>query len=574
MMAGTVLLASACTDFSDYNEAYTGETSAGGFNSGQTLWENILSDGELSDFAALAQKGGYDEILSASQSYTVWAPKNGTFNVSEYDAMDNASLVNRFLDNHIVRGNVQLSGEINKRVHTLNDKSYRLEGNGQYTFGDVKVSESNKPSANGTVHILEAAQEFRPNIYEYIFEADGVDSVRKYFDRYEYVVLDEEASVVGPVDEYGNQTYLDSVTYVYNSLAENRLNARLNTEDSSYTMFIPNNDAYIKAYKRIEPDFNYIGSLPYTVITFQGETANLTTNTKSIDAAYYKDSLTRWNIVRPSVFSNTNTYNKNGYPDDNVAPDDTICTTRRGKLSNVSDLLSFTQNRDDMEKSNGYARIVDSLAYLPWETWNPEITVYAAGSNMPGATSCSVDKDGQGTITYSTGETEAFTYATLSTSSNPARPTAYFYLPDVLSGAYNIYCVFVSPSYGGGLEREYKVSFTLNYSNAAGVETRANNWTNMETEFYVTADDGTKKQNKLLDTMLVSTEPFTFPVSYYGLSTNSETCAPYFTVQSARAAYNRQTAAGREWDLYDNNLRIASVILRPVEYDEYLKKHE
>lgn len=572
VMAGSVLLTSACTDFSDYNEAYTGGEILG---SDMTLWENISSDANLSEFAALVKKGGFAEKLSASQFYTVWAPVNGSFNSSEFEAMDSATLVKKFLNNHIARGNVQLSGNVDKRVHTLNEKSYKLQGYGAYTYGDYDVLSGNLPSINGTMHTINGAQEFRPNVYEYIFEAENVDSIREYFKRYEVSELDESKSVEGPIVD-GKQTFLDSVMVVYNSLSD-MLDAKISNEDSSYTMLIPTNDAYVKAYDKISQTFNYIDAVPYTNLSFKGSTLTSTAASRTIDGAYYKDSLTRLNMVGYSIFSNNDQYNKNGYPDDVVAVDDTIRTTTRGKLSNVAELLGHTINRDDMEMSNGYVRVVDSLAYRPWETWNPERYVSPSSSMyMPGATSCTVSKYLGVYTDKNAGIEESFYYADLVPNSDAGAPQAYFYLPNVGSGAYNIYCVFVSPLYGGTLAREYKVNFTLTYSDASGKQvTESNDWKNMETHFFTKDDDGNVSDAIMLDTVCVtSKEPFTFPVSYYSLFSSSTPCAPYFTVKSARAAYNKTTNGQKEWDLYDNELRIAAIILRPVEYDEYLKKDE
>ena len=75
MVAGCMLAATSCSDFSDYNaiEA-SAEPSAD-----KTLWENIKANANLSDFAEVLEKVGYDKVLNASHTYTVWAPVNGSF---------------------------------------------------------------------------------------------------------------------------------------------------------------------------------------------------------------------------------------------------------------------------------------------------------------------------------------------------------------------------------------------------------------------------------------------------------------------------------------------------------------
>ena len=80
----------SCTEFSDYNEARTDAQASGN----QTLWENIRQNSQLSEFAALIQKSGFDKELSQTQYYTVWAPLNNTFDAASLTERKSAS---RFL---------------------------------------------------------------------------------------------------------------------------------------------------------------------------------------------------------------------------------------------------------------------------------------------------------------------------------------------------------------------------------------------------------------------------------------------------------------------------------------------
>lgn len=101
VLAGAAMLVASCTDFDDYNEAYTGDGNAA---STQTLWQNISANENLSEFASLLKKAGYDEKLKGSQFYTVWAPVNGTFGYDDIAAHDSTWLVQRFLNSHIEIG--------------------------------------------------------------------------------------------------------------------------------------------------------------------------------------------------------------------------------------------------------------------------------------------------------------------------------------------------------------------------------------------------------------------------------------------------------------------------------------
>ena len=71
LLGGMVLAAASCADYSDYNTAPVDELAG----ANKTLWENISAKGELSDFAQVLQTVGYDAVLSAPTTYTVWAPQ-------------------------------------------------------------------------------------------------------------------------------------------------------------------------------------------------------------------------------------------------------------------------------------------------------------------------------------------------------------------------------------------------------------------------------------------------------------------------------------------------------------------
>jgi len=60
----------SCSDWDDHYEADNTILDS----QQATLWENISKNANLSQFASLLKKAGYDEVLNASQTYTVWLP--------------------------------------------------------------------------------------------------------------------------------------------------------------------------------------------------------------------------------------------------------------------------------------------------------------------------------------------------------------------------------------------------------------------------------------------------------------------------------------------------------------------
>ena len=144
MMAAGMLAATSCSDFSDYNEAKLDSTPSGNL----TLWENISQNPQLSEFASMVKKTGFDSELNNTRYFTVWAPMNGTFNQSELATLTDSALLVQFIKSHVAEYGHPATGLLNERIHTLNEKSFTFAGSGSYTFDGVDITASNLPSNN------------------------------------------------------------------------------------------------------------------------------------------------------------------------------------------------------------------------------------------------------------------------------------------------------------------------------------------------------------------------------------------------------------------------------------------
>ena len=596
MMAAGMLTASSCSDFSDYNEVQPDALASGN----QTLWENIKQNPQLSDFAALVQKAGFDDELSESQYYTVWAPQNGTFDKAYYEQLDQQQLLKLFVYNHIASYGHNATGTLNERIKMLNDKKHDFVGQAAYTFDGVTVAQANLPSNNGVMHILDGAVGYYPNLYDFITDATlsagkEIDSLRNYFLNYELTYLDEDLSVPGPVVD-GLPTYIDSVLVTENSL-NRTLNTKLDSEDSTYTFIMPTNDVWVKNYDRISSCYNYITTTSaQQFVTNRGTTEiSNTPLTTSVDAAYLKDSLAKRAIVRNLVFSNNDSYNQwvEGSPVPGYGTD-TLRTTTRNKLSNPAAILAQTKERIQM--SNGYARIVDSLAHYSWETYAPELDIAATQNRARVYTGTSRNA----TVRFVDSDQESYSYVIAEPTTSNGKPELDFYLPNVLSTTYDIYCVF-SPAYDA-TSADYKrlpnrVNFQLNYCDANG---RLQNYDFLDAseeniqKFYDYVNpirDSVKAANPTLSPALVnvqvevldntlnrntirgySNDPtkvdtvyvgqFTFPVSYGGLSNGDDHICPNIKITQPMQPVNMTLMAG-----FSRDLRIAAIVLKPVDME-------
>lgn len=276
---GALLLLAACSD--DHFDVVAG-------NGEKTIWENIEANSELSDFATLLKrikvmKNENDrsstlrasELVNQNQSFTLWAPKNGTFNAKAWnDSLDvveqllkegtpasqarayalDYKIWNQFAANHIARFNHEGQGR-DYYVRLLNYKRTNYTGS---TFNGVKLEGDAVVASNGALHTLAGQSPFAYNIYDYMSSHPDFSRLNGFIkdpsiDKNTFV---PNISVPGAMNEEGKMVYIDSVYIRQNELLTS-FNAQIANEDSTYIALIPNNTAWDEAVEKVGKLFNY-----------------------------------------------------------------------------------------------------------------------------------------------------------------------------------------------------------------------------------------------------------------------------------------------------------------------------
>ena len=547
----------ALVSCSDWDDHYQADSSI--FDSQQsTLWENISKNENLTQFATLLKKTGYDEVLNATQTYTVWAPVNGSFDFDALSAMSTQRMQQEFIQNHIARNNYPASGTINEQIYTLNEKLMNFSSDQGYAIQGVTLSQPNLASRNGVIHQLNGKIPFLPNIYESLNSNDySLDSISNFFHSFDVKKLNVEKSVVGPTLN-GQITYLDSVFDEHNELFT-RYFAFINREDSNYTMLLPTDEAWRKAKATVEQYFNYVPSFEFMENTSTTEAKKVTIDIS--DVQYLRDSIVNL-MLTSNLFYNNNLYDNrklNTLQTGQRLQCDSLYGTTLTKIYS-EDAAALFANAKRVEKSNGAVWITDTMQIHPWTSWNPEIIIQGENNRTLGST---VNVSGEGSeriyVTPGTqnpeisGHVSANAYVQLQPASQSTNPGAVFYLPEVRSTTYSVYVVMVPANIASSnIEaKPNKFNVSMGYANLKGKnEDRDRSWC-VETNF---TSDSTRVDSIYLG-------DFTFPVAYAGTGDYY----PYLRINSA--------VTSRERALYDRTLRIDCVILRPKELDTYLKEH-
>ena len=535
-----LLIAASCTDdHFDVDPAVSSE---------RTVWENIRNRQDLSQFADLLQRvyvtksegtvetaQTYADLFNHDQVFTVWAPKNDSFNYEYYNKLlgynnvDSTYKVEKeLIQNQMSRFRFVLNGEAVDTVELFNSKVAEFNKKAK-TFGSQKIDEYNLGCNNGLIHITAGRVDYTYNMYEFLGTLPQIDSVYQFFKSFEKVEFDEYNSTKGPTIN-GQVTWVDSVTYVSNQIFYS-VGAYLNNEDSLYAMIIPTNTAWEDALKRTKSYYNFRTKYTQEIhtqteagvdTTYTEETTYTTEEVDSLNNLYSKSAITN-NLVFNAR------YQYRPWDIENPINCDSLRSTH-GTIFRQPYLTNLFGNYSLYNVSNGYVYVTDNFGYRACDTWASDI-------NIPAYLSFNIDQKKNCNLTSSTQQfyrndsTINFTVAQF-TEDGANYPEVTFKLNNVLSCKYDIFLVM---AYNTSAMKSTKFTATLTYyKNAKDSKQKDQKLTPL-------ADDtlhNFQMKNKdfvnvsYLDTVTISNveyivpvhndtiqlaRDFEFPVCYYGL---------------------------------------------------------
>lgn len=369
MLLGSMLAGSSCEDVVGIN--VTPETPF----ADKTLYEVIVNDPELSDFVEVLNACGAecaDSLFNQSRVYTVWAPVNDEVFFNKDSILDRIAagyredvfltFVKQHIANHVVAANGALDS-VNK-VMVLNGKKPVFTGNYKdgFTFSGVELKEKNIRAKNGVLHKIATPSEYNYSIWEYLKVAENVDSVAQYLYSYNVTKFNEGQSLKGPMVD-GEQTFLDSVFTTTNSWLNNGGVGLIDSEDSTYIVYVPSNAMW-------EREVAKAGS--YYVYDMN--------NKKMTDAEKYeRDSLRkrypRYHNLKFMTYSVNEQRHVNS--SDSMKP---AHGEGDKKLFAKDDLNANVVYQKEL--SNGIFKVVDAMPYKHTDLWHDTIFVEGENENM------------------------------------------------------------------------------------------------------------------------------------------------------------------------------------------------
>lgn len=217
----------------------------GDSNLDQNLSEAIVNTTATSQFGQLLAKTGYDKILAASKTYTVFAPTNEAMSQVDQAIINDPVALKKFVENHIaLTAYSSIRKESEEQIFMLSNKYLLFKGS--TTIGDATIVGADHYASNGVFHIINKAQTAKQNIWEYVNSLKGSSAMSDYllslteFSIYKEDILAKASAEPGYLADSLSNSYLKNV---YN----------LNNEKNSYTLFLMEDEGFTAESDKMKP---------------------------------------------------------------------------------------------------------------------------------------------------------------------------------------------------------------------------------------------------------------------------------------------------------------------------------
>lgn len=388
------------------------DVDGGSVSGSSTLWANIQSNGSTDSLAMILQrtvvmksendKSGqqkYSELLDQPQTFTVWAPKDGTYSASYYlkmlDQRDsllnvgtgeavssawalNYAVANQFVTNHVARFSFE-SNKQRQKIRMLNSKICYYDA-ADYLFNNVSVERdavlNSISSSNGTMHVLNGLSPFSYNLYDYLGYHSEFNKIWSILSdpSVDTETFDEDASTKGAMNDNGEMVYVDSVFKSSNSYLDES-GAQIKDEDSLYIALLPTDEAYDGAYATVSSIYKYGTTYAYDWDSSAGSFNKSGNNGLKLNADSLQQYNTNKTIIQSAFFTTANfpvaDQTDSAQVNNYAQTADSLISTKETIYynSNMGGINPIFNGQAPIKASNGYLYAVTDYKVDPAYTW-------------------------------------------------------------------------------------------------------------------------------------------------------------------------------------------------------------
>lgn len=201
------------------------------------LLEQIKSNPDLSVFARLIEKTGYDLLLEEASNFTVFAPRNSAWNGID---TTNTTALRKIIAYQIAYGkSISTDAAMHSKLKMINTKYIRFDASSQ-TLEGAKIVSADQAAGNGVVHVTDKLFDLKENVFDYIISKYKDYKQVQYLEGMNTKVMDTDKSVQIGVDANGQLVY-DTVWVDVNPFLTKY---PINNEDSLVTYVLLEDDGF------------------------------------------------------------------------------------------------------------------------------------------------------------------------------------------------------------------------------------------------------------------------------------------------------------------------------------------
>jgi len=294
------------------------------------LYEQLQQQPELSTFAGLVKKIGFEEELKSTKSYTLWAPTNAALNNIDQGILADPERLKKFVLNHIAFQNFFVEDYSLDTIRLLSGKNAFIQGK---SINNKAISQANNFVKNGVLHRIEIANAPVENIYEFLLAQQEDVWLKEFIQGQDYVGIDTANAEIIAIDETTGLPIFaaGSGEVMRNSYFEEV--AALNNEDKKYTFILLKDSGVAAEKQKLSPYFYSLNPLR-------------------------TDTLTSWSIAKDLVFEGV------------FSAADLVDSLR--SIGDVDLQLSPSKILSTHHLSNGIVYVLNELDYqLPYNKIKP-----------------------------------------------------------------------------------------------------------------------------------------------------------------------------------------------------------